>query len=112
LSYKINTENSYGYYYGNRFSSSIQLYHKFRHNNIFMIAPNVGFHFEQSLKDLDGGYSVRPTGGTAGFGTIGAELQVKQLSLSCNWQPVLLEVLVAGAVKTGNSAMIQLSVLL
>src|SRR5690606_14410260 len=81
LSYKINTENSYGYYYGNRFSSSIQLYHKFRHNNIFMIAPNVGFHFEQSLKDLDGGYSVRPTGGTAGFGTIGAELQFKHLSL-------------------------------
>ncbi len=111
-SYKMNTTNKYDYYYGNRFSSSIQLYHKFRFNNIFMVSPNVGFHIEQSQKDIDGSTAVRATGGTASYGTLGAELQFKQITIGGNWQPVLQQNLGSGAVQTGNRAMIHCSIIL
>lgn len=111
-SYKINTENKYDYYYGNRFSGSTQLYYKFRFNNKWMVAPNAGFQYEYSAKDLDGGYSVRPTGGVASFGTLGAEVSFDKFTFGGNFQPVLFQDLGQGAVQTGNRAMVHFSWLL
>lgn len=111
-SYKINTTNNYNYYYGNRFSSSFQVYHKFRFNNKFMLSPNVGVHYEQSIKDLDAGIKVRASGGTAIYGTLGLELQFNQISFGGNWQPILQQNLGSGTVQSGNRAMVHLSVML
>ncbi len=109
-SYKINTTNQYDYYYGNRFSSTAQLYYKFRIKNKFMIAPNAGISYENSAKDFDGGYSSRNTGGTALFSSFGAELTYKKMALGGNWQPVINQNLGEGVVETGNRAMLHLSV--
>lgn len=111
-SYKINTTNQYDYYYGNRFSGSSQFYYKFRFNNKWMIAPNLGFQYEHSMKDLDGGYSVRPTGGIATFGTLGAEVSFDKFTFGGNFQPVLSQNLGQGVVKTANRAMLHFSWLL
>lgn len=111
-SYKINTENKYDYYYGNRFSGSSQLYYKFRFNNKWMIAPNLGFQYEYSSKDLDGGYSVRPTGGVASFGTLGAEVSFDKFTFGGNFQPVIFQDLGQGAVQTGDRMMLHFSWLL
>lgn len=111
-SYKINTTNKYDYYYGNRFSGSSQFYYKFRFNNKWMIAPNAGFQYEYSAKDLDGGYSVRPTGGFASFATWGAEVSFEKFSFGGNFQQNLLQDLGQGAVKTGNRVMMHVSWLL
>jgi len=111
-SYKINTTNQYDYYYGNRFSGSSQFYYKFRFNTKWMIAPNLGFQYEHSMKDLDGGYSVRPTGGVATFGTLGAEVSFDKFTFGGNFQPVLSQNLGQGVVKTANRAMLHFSWLL
>ena len=111
-SYKINTTNQDDYYYGNRFSGSAQFYYKIRFNNKWMIAPNTGFQYERAAKDLDGGYSVRPTGGLASFGTLGAEISFDKFSFGGNFQPVLFQDLGHGAVRAGNRAMMHFSWLL
>lgn len=108
-SYKINTENQHGYYYGNRFSGSAQFYYKLRFNNKWMIAPNLGFQYENAAKDLDGGYSVRPTGGGASFGTLGAEISFNKCTFGGNFQPVVFQYLGHGAVQAGNRAMLHFS---
>lgn len=110
-SYKLNTANRYDYYYGNRFSGSAQLYHKFRFDNKFMIAPNVGFNIESSRKDMDGTTEIRATGGQLMFATIGAEMNFEKFSIGGNWQPVMHQQLGEGAVKAGNRAMLHLSFL-
>lgn len=108
-SYKINTTNPYDYYYGNRFSGSAQVYHKFRFDNKFMIAPNIGFNIERSRKDIDGATAVRATGGQLIFATVGAELSFEKASIGGNWQPVMNQDLGEGAVKAGNRAMLHVS---
>ena len=105
-SYKINTTNPYDYYYGNRFSGSVQVYHKFRFDNKFMIAPNIGFNIERSSKDIDGTTAVRATGGQLMFATVGAELSFERVSIGGNWQPVVDQHLGEAAVKSGNRAML------
>lgn len=108
-SYKINTTNRYNYYYGNRFSSSAQLYYKFRFHNKWMVAPNAGVQYEYASKDLDDGYSVRPTGGVAAFGTIGAEVSCNSFTFGGNVQPVMFQDLGQGAVRAGNRGMVHFS---
>lgn len=110
-SYKLNNSNKYDYSYGNRFTGSTQGYYKIRYNNKWMLAPSLGVNIESSSKDLDEGYSVRPTGGYALYGTIGAELNFSKFAIGGNWQPVLSQNLGAGAVKTGNRAMVHFSFL-
>ena len=70
------------------------------------------FHYERSGKDLDGGYSVRATGGMAAFATLGAEISFSKCTFGGNFQPVLFQDLGSGAVQTGNRSMIHFSLLL
>ena len=107
--YKINTANPYDYYYGNRFSSGMQVYYKFRFHNQWMIAPNAGIQYEYSMKDMDEGYLIRPTGGTAFFGTFGAEISFEQLTFGGNFQPALFQNLGQGSVQAGSRIMFHFS---
>jgi len=107
--YKINTANKYEYYYGNKLSSSLQLYYKFRIKNKVTIAPNLGAGYEYSVHDLNEGYKVYTSGGYALYGTAGAELNYKRFALGGNYQPPLKQELANGAIKAGNRLMMHLS---
>lgn len=85
-SYKINTTNSYDYYYGNRWSGTLQAYRKFRLNSDWMIAPNIGAGSEFSSKDFDRGYSILASGGHAVLGIMGAEVNFKNIAIGGHYQ--------------------------
>lgn len=107
--YKINTTNKYDYYYGNKLSGSLQFYYKFRVKNKITIAPNLGAGCEYSVSDLNYGYEVYTSGGYALYGTAGAELNYKRLSLGGNYQPPLKQELAHGAIKAGDRLMLHIS---
>ncbi len=108
--YKINTGNKYEYSYGNKFSLSTQLYHKFRLGNKSNIAPNAGMLYESSQKDMDKKLEATASGGYGMMGTIGTEYIYKKIMLGFNWQMPLKQNLATGIVKAGNKAMIHIAV--
>jgi len=108
---KINTANRYDYYYGNRWSSSLQLYHKFRLKNKMALAPNIGASYEYSVRDLNGGYHVFASGGNALYGTAGLELNRKRLALGGNYQLPLTQSLANGVLKAGSRIMVHVSMM-
>lgn len=103
--YKLNTGNKYDYSYGNKFSLSTQLYHKFSLGNKSNIAPNTGLLFESSTKDTDNKIVVDASGGNIVTGTIGTEFSYKKVMLGFNWQVPISQNLAAGIIKAGNKAM-------
>lgn len=105
-SYKINTANKYDYSYGNKFSLSTQLYHKFRIGNKSNIAPNAGLFFESAQKDTDGKISVDASGGNMLAGGIGTEFSYKKIMLGFNWQAPISQQLASGIVKARNKMML------
>jgi hypothetical protein len=108
-SYKINTGNKYDYAYGNKFSGSAQLYHKFRIRQALTLSPNAGASYETSARDLDDSYAVYTSGGYILFGTLGAELSYRKIAVGGNWQPVFSQDLAQGAVKAHNKMMLHVS---
>jgi hypothetical protein len=84
--YKLNTENSTGYQYGNKFQSSAQLYQKFFVGMDFSIAPNLGIQIEQNNKDQNLGNEVGVSGGDLTTINYGAELKFKKVLIGGNLQ--------------------------
>lgn len=108
-SYKINTANRYDYTYGNKFSMSTQLYHKFRLGDKSNIAPNAGILYESSQKDRDKKLEADASGGYAMMGSIGTEYIYKKIMIGLSWQLPLKQSLANGIVKTGNKAMLHVA---
>ncbi len=108
--YKMNTVNKYEYRYGNKFTSAAQLYYKFRIKNKLMIAPNAGFQYEYSDKDIDHKFSVDISGGYVLSGTVGAEVGFKKISIGASFQKPVSQQLANDIVRSGNRAMVHLSV--
>lgn len=109
--YKMNTTNRYGYNYGNKLSTSMQVYYKFRIRKTATLAPNAGLAYERASGDLDEGYAVFNSGGYLLAGTLGAELQYKKVALGGNWQPPLKQQLAMDAVRARNRMMFHLSLM-
>lgn len=110
--YKINTFNKYNYRYGNKFSLSTQLYHKFRIKNKFTIAPNAGVLYETAQKDSDGKYKSDISGGNILLGTAGFEASFKKIVVGGNIQSPFSQSLANGFVKANDRFMLHLSFLL
>lgn len=110
-SYKMNTTNSSGYNYGNKLSSSVQFYYKFRVGKKASLAPNTGISYERSATDLNHEYPVFTSGGYVCSGTLGAELQYKKIAAGGNWQPALSQDLAAGVVRARNRMMLHLALM-
>ncbi len=110
-SYKMNTTNKYDYNYGNKLSTSAQLYYKFKVSKVATLAPNAGLAYERSARDLDHEYSVFNSGGYVLSGTLGAELQYKKIALGGNWQPPLSQQLAMEVVKARNKMMVHVSLM-
>lgn len=109
--YKLNTTNKYDYNYGNRFSSSAQLYYKFRLAKMISIAPNTGISYERSAQDLDDGYKVFSSGGYTLFATAGAELMYRKLAFGGNWQPIMAQRLASGLVQARSRMMLHVALM-
>lgn len=108
-SYKVNTANTEEYRYGNKFSSSVQAYYKFRIKNKVTVAPNAGLLFESANKDLDEGYKVDVSGGHMLLGSFGAEVTFKNIAIGGNYQIPASQNLAGGFVKANNRAMMHVA---
>lgn len=110
LNYKMNTENKHNYRYGNKFTSNVLLYHKFRIAKLFTIAPNIGMLYETADKDLDDKkFEVATSGGYSLSALGGMEFSFNRVSLGANYQNVRSQDLAGGRAVAGNRLMIHTS---
>lgn len=109
ISYKLNTQNKERYRYGNKLSTNLQGYYKFRIKKKITLAPNTGVLYEIANNDRDAGYSVDVSGGNIFLSTIGIELASEKMALGANWQAPISQNLAAGSVKANNRGMIHIS---
>lgn len=110
--YKINTINKYDYSYGNKLSTSVQLYYKVRVKNKVTLAPNAGIMYEYSKKDIDNKISVDVSGGDLLLAGAGLEAVFKKMAVGASWQTPLSQNLANGFVKANNRVMVHVSFLL
>lgn len=111
VNYKINTENKYGYRYGNKLTTNALLYYKFRLFHEFTIAPNAGLLYETAVKDVeDNKYEVAVSGGYSTSVVTGFEFAMSKLSIGANYQSVVAQELANKRAKAGNRLMLHLSV--
>ena len=110
VTYKMNTENSHEYRYGNKWTANALLYHKFRIANKFTVAPNAGVLYETAQKDVESNtYTIDVSGGHALSLVLGAELAFKGVSMGANFQQVASQNLAGGRAKAGNRMMVHVS---
>ena len=110
VTYKMNTENSHEYRYGNKLTANALLYHKFRIANKFTVAPNAGVLYETAQKDVESNtYTIDVSGGHALSLVLGAELAFKGVSMGANFQQVASQNLAGGRANAGNRMMVHVS---
>ena len=110
VNYKMNTENKYDYRYGNKFTSNVLIYHKFRVAKVFSVSPNIGVLYETAAKDVESKkYDVAVSGGYSLSAVAGLEFSSKGLSFGANYQNVRSQDLAAGRAKAGNRLMVHMS---
>src|SRR5690606_2302100 len=103
VTYKVNTENTYDYRYGNKLTANGLLYYKFNIKNQIRIAPNAGAMYETQTKDVIYGlYDVAQSGGTSLTGVAGLEVNAGRISFGGNYQAPLSQKLADGRAKAGN----------
>ena len=110
--YKMNTANKYDYRYGNKLSTTAQLYYKVRIHSAVTIAPNGGVQFERAARDTDKNLTVDISGGRLLMGTAGLEAAFKKISAGFNWQTPFSQDMANGIVKANNRFMTHVSFLL
>lgn len=110
--YRLNGSNKYHYKYGNKVTIASQLYHKFKLSNTASIAPNIGYIYESSSKDVDSNEQVDISGGNVNMGTFGFEANYNKISIGFNWQTPLAQNLAGGVVKANSRVMLHCSVTL
>lgn len=111
VNYKLNTENKYGYRYGNKLSTNLLAYYKFRIAHSFTVAPNAGFLYETAQKDVeDKKYEVAVSGGHSLSAVMGAEFAFNGFSFGTNYQNVRSQNLAGGRAFAGNRVMVHVSI--
>ncbi len=108
-SYKMNGSNSHNYQYGNKLSTSSQIYYKVRPIHNLSLAPNAGIIYEKADGDFNNGFNVDISGGKVVLGTIGLEVTYNKISIGGSWQKPLSQNLANGFVKTDNRLMVHIS---
>lgn len=111
VNYKVNTENKYDYRYGNKLTTNLLAYYKFRVAKTLTIAPNAGMLYETSAKDVESNrYEVNVSGGYSLAAVFGAEVAFEKFSFGANYQNVQSQNLAGGRAFAGNRVMVHLSV--
>jgi hypothetical protein len=85
LNYKINTTNSNGYYFGNRFMANSLAYYNIKAGGT-TFAPNAGLLFEDAASNYLNDEKVELTGGQALFSMAGVEMSFKKIAAGINAQ--------------------------
>ncbi len=111
-SYKMNTSNRYDYNYGNKLSTTAQLYYKWRLKNKFTIAPSLGMAYENAKMDIDNQILVDISGGKLLLGTAGLETTFKKVAVGASWQLPVSQNLANGFVKANNRLMMHIAIML
>ncbi len=110
VNYKVNTENTFDYRYGNKITTNALLYYKFRIAHVFTVAPNAGVLYESAQKDVESNkYEVSTSGGYSLSAVFGAEFAMEGFSFGANYQNVRAQNLAGGRAYAGNRLMIHLS---
>ena len=111
VNYKVNTENKYEYRYGNKLTTNVLAYYKFRIAKTFTVAPNAGVLYETSAKDVENNkYEVNVSGGYSLAAVVGAEVAFDKFSFGANYQNVSAQNLANRRAFAGNRVMVHLSV--
>lgn len=112
VQYRINTANQYKYRFGNRITSTMQLYHKFRPHPSVSLAPNIGLSADVSAKDKTDKWTLNNTGGNLFLFTTGIETVWQKLAIGLNYQHPIHQHIWGGSVKEGSRMMLHTSILL
>ena len=107
--YKLNTLNSSGYQYGNKFQNSAQLYQKLFVGKDFSVAPNIGVQFERNSKDQNLGNEVDVSGGNLTTLNYGAELKFKKILVGANLQSPISQNIANHQIEANDMWMMHLS---
>lgn len=111
VNYKINTENKYEYRYGNKLTTNVLAYYKFRIFQLFTVAPNAGVLYEKSAKDVENNkYEVAVSGGHSLAAIAGLEFAMKGISFGANYQNIRSQNLAGGRAFAGNRIMTHISI--
>lgn len=110
VNYKMNTANKYDYRYGNKLTTNVLAYYKFRIANSVTVAPNAGVLYETAAKDVENEkYAVDVSGGYSLAAVVGVEVALKRLSFGANYQDIRSQNLGGGRVYAGNRMMVHVS---
>lgn len=107
--YKLNTVNSSGYQYGNKFQYSAQMYQKLFVSKDFSVAPNIGVQFERNSKDHNLGNEVDVSGGDLTTLNYGAELKFKKILVGANLQSPISQNIAHHQIEANDRWMMHLS---
>jgi len=111
LNYKINTANEHEYRYGNKFTTNILAYYKFRIANRLTLAPNAGVLYETAEQDIESKkYAVEVSGGHSLSAVAGIEMTMDRFSVGANYQQVHSQNLAGGRANAGNRLMVHTSI--
>lgn len=111
LNYKINTANRYGYRYGNKLTTNLLAYYKFRIANKLTLAPNAGILYETAEKDIESKkYAVDVSGGYSLSAIGGVEMSIDRFSVGANYQNVCSQDLANGRANAGSRLMVHTSI--
>jgi hypothetical protein len=105
-SYKINTENSQDYRFGNRVSSNATLFY-LKQFGKFGFMPTLGVYYENSQKDKRENKMVLDTGGNLVNAVFGTQIYTGRFMFGVNYQTPLKQSLANNQIKSNDRFMIQ-----
>lgn len=109
LNYKINTENTDDYRYGNKSTANLTAYYKFSLKSTSLLIPNIGIQYENQQKDKVMKYTVDQTGGNILQGSIGLETSFNKIAIGLNFQQPLAQNIASNRVELKNKLMTHIS---
>ncbi len=112
FSYKINTQNSDNYQFGNRLNTNLALLYFQKFDTGFTLIPNAGLAFEQAALDTKNRIVNTQTGGYATFGTVGVESYYKSFSMGINYQEPIIQDLSGGELRANARLNVHFTILI
>ncbi len=108
LNYKVNTRNTAGYDFGNRFSANSLVYYAIQGKKS-AIAPNLGLMYQHLETNHINKVALEETGGYILLGSVGAELNFKKFVVGGNLQLPVSQNFAHGQTESGMRGMVHIS---
>jgi hypothetical protein len=112
FSYKMNSQNSNEYRFGNRINSNISAIHFVNVTPSLMLIPNVGLAYENAAYDVDANIKNTRTGGDALLGSFGLESYYQKISAGINYQCPIAQNLSNGELKTNSRVNVHFTIMI